>query len=318
MSRPCPCCSGVSRPVAMLHDDRFGEPGAFPLLACQDCGHHHLGGTAPLLEPGRLYEERYPRRETDPLAWRPAALRGGLAGWLAGESSAAWRYVPHRSRVLDIGAGLGEALGWHRSRGCDAHGTDTDPVLARIAAVHGLRVHIGNFAAAEWPDSSFDIITMDQVIEHMSDPIATLRGTARLLRPGGSLVISTPNAASFLRRLLGRRWVQWHAPYHLHLFSPRSLSAAVRSAGLRPLAHASRTPADWLLYQIRHLAEPAPRPGATSPWWKPGASRPLLGRSLGALAALCHRRLPGLHLLARALDAARRGDSQIIIAERPA
>lgn len=312
MRPPCPCCGSACRLAGSLRDDRYGEPGRFPLLRCLACGHHHLSGGAAGLDPARLYGERYPRRAIDPSRWKPVRL----AGWLAGDRASAWRWVPPGVRVLDIGTGLGEALGWHRARGCDAHGTDPDPALAAVAALHGLQVRVGPFDEGQWQPHSFDVITMDQVLEHLPKPQAVLRAAHRLLRPGGRLIVTTPNGQALLRKLLGQRWAQWHAPYHLHIFSPASLATTIRSTGFRPVAHAWTTPGDWPLYQTRHLIDPSPREGSPSPFWRPNANRPLLHRLAGGIAARLHRAIPVLQLAMRALDAGRRGDSMLLIAER--
>lgn len=303
-------------PVGCRRDDRYGEPGRFPLHACPACGHAALGGDATRLDPIRLYGERYPRRAMAADDWRPVRRRGGLAGWLAGERGGAWAWVPAGVAVLDIGAGVGEALAWHQARGCRATGLDPDPAAARIAREHGLEVRHGPLCGADWPAGSFDAITMDQVLEHLPDPLAALRAAATMLRPGGRLVVTTPNGGSTLRRLLGRRWQHWHAPYHLHIFSPRSLALALRTTGFRPLGRGWTTPGDWPLYQCRHLIEPSPRDGIPSPFWRPTAPRPCAGRLVGGMAGRILARTRIATVAMRVLDAGRRGDSQLIVAER--
>lgn len=312
---PCPICGRRLRRSGHRRDDRYGEPGRFPLLLCPDCGHASLGGAAPGLDPARLYGERYPRRDMAPGAWQAVRRRGGLAGWLAGERGAAWAWVPADVAVLDIGAGSGEALAWHRGRGCRVAGLDPDPAAARIACEHALEVRAGAFRDGLWPTGSFDAVTMDQVIEHLPDPLSALRAAARLLRPGGRLVISTPNGAAALRRILGRRWQHWHAPYHLHIFSPRSLALAVRQAGLVPVARTWTTSGAWPFYQVRHLLEPSPREGAASPFWSPSAPRPRLDRLAGGVIGRLVERSRIATLAMRALDACRRGDNQLVVAE---
>jgi SAM-dependent methyltransferase len=80
---------------------------------------------------------------------------------------------------------------------------------------------------------SFDAVSLSHVIEHVIDPLATLERCRELLAPGGSLVCVTPNTASLGARSFGRSWLHWDPPRHLHLFDPRSLERAVRSAGFR-------------------------------------------------------------------------------------
>ena len=72
----------------------------------------------------------------------------------------------------------------------------------------------------------------------------------RLLRPGGEVWISCPNADSLWRRVFGRGWVNWHVPYHLWHFSPRTLEAVLARAGFRLTALKTFTPALWLAQSL--------------------------------------------------------------------
>jgi SAM-dependent methyltransferase len=79
-------------------------------------------------------------------------------------------------------------------------------------------VHTGTLASCSLPAASYDVITLWDVFEHLHDPEATLTEAARLLRPAGLLVMSTPNLASWDRRLFGKYWIGYELPRHLYLF----------------------------------------------------------------------------------------------------
>jgi len=96
----------------------------------------------------------------------------------------------------------------------------------------GLEVIGGNLEAAEFPSRHFDAITMNHVIEHVPDPIGTLKECCRVLKPGGKLVVVTPNIDSLGRHVFDVAWLHWDPPRHLHIFSPHSLRAAAERAGL--------------------------------------------------------------------------------------
>ncbi|MEN3036859.1 MAG: class I SAM-dependent methyltransferase [Candidatus Methanosuratincola petrocarbonis] len=97
----------------------------------------------------------------------------------------------------------------------------------------GLEVIGGNLEAAEFPSRHFDAITMNHVIEHVPDPIGTLKECCRVLKPGGKLVVVTPNIGSMGYQVFGEHWRGLEVPRHLHLFSPRSLRTCAERAGLR-------------------------------------------------------------------------------------
>ena len=72
----------------------------------------------------------------------------------------------------------------------------------------------------------------------------------RLLRPGGEVWISCPNAASLWRRVFGRAWVNWHVPFHLWHFSPLTLRKVLDRAGFRLTEIDTFTPALWLAQSV--------------------------------------------------------------------
>jgi SAM-dependent methyltransferase len=147
-------------------------------------------------------------------------------------------------RVLDVGCGSGEFLQRMRTRGWDVVGVEPDPVAAARARSAELDVRDGSLADAAFADDTFDAIVLSHVIEHVHDPIALLRECGRVLRPGGVLLIMTPNLERIGHRRFGADWRGLEPPRHLHLFSSRSLSTSVRLAGL-DLAEV-RTSARWV------------------------------------------------------------------------
>src|SRR5262249_42271987 len=78
-----------------------------------------------------------------------------------------------------------------------------------------------------------DFIHVSHVIEHVRDPLATLRRVAALLKPDGTLYVATPNVESYGRRRCGEYWLGWDPPRHLFVFTPETLRHAAERAGLR-------------------------------------------------------------------------------------
>ena len=311
----CPICSGANiAPMYTLHDDRYGYRGEFDQRRCTGCGHRWLEWTPDADTLSALYSEHYPRGDRSVEDLEPPALAGRLGAWWRGQRSSATFWVPPAVRVLDVGCGFGESLAYHRARGCEVHGVEADRNIARVAARYGFDVHVGLFEAARYAEASFDYVTMDQVIEHAVDPVAMLGGVRGVLRIGGCIVLSTPNAAGLGARVFGPRWINWHAPYHLHGFTPGSLRVAAERAGLRIARLDTITSSEWLSYQWIHLVT-APPVGESSPFWAPARARghPWTIRSLRAL----HR--TGIdHVLTRLSDRLGVGDNLIAVLERTA
>jgi 2-polyprenyl-3-methyl-5-hydroxy-6-metoxy-1,4-benzoquinol methylase len=95
-----------------------------------------------------------------------------------------------------------------------------------------LNVFQGTLEEAEFPDEHFDTITMNHVIEHVPDPIKVLEECRRELKPGGRLVVVTPNIKCLGHYIFRENWRGLEVPRHLFLFSLPSLRACAEAAGL--------------------------------------------------------------------------------------
>ena len=138
---------------------------------------------------------------------------------------------PGRGRkLLDIGCHVGVFLEIAEERGWEAWGIEPSRWAAAQAQSRGLRVMRGTLNQAELADESFDVVTMWDVIEHLTDPMRELREVHRVLKPEGLLCIHTMNIESPFARVMGRRW-PWLMEMHLYYFSPRTLGAMLAKAG---------------------------------------------------------------------------------------
>lgn len=109
-------------------------------------------------------------------------------------------------RLLDYGCGRGFYVAAAGDLGIDACGVDLDETVEKYAQqTLGARVFT-SMENADCPDNSLDVVLMRHVIEHLLDPSAVLRKLVRALRPGGLLIVETPNTAS-LERFVRLRWI---------------------------------------------------------------------------------------------------------------
>jgi 2-polyprenyl-3-methyl-5-hydroxy-6-metoxy-1,4-benzoquinol methylase len=262
----CVICGDNLALFGTSYDDRYGYPGLFSILKCGACGHKSLDAHFTLEELGRLYTEFYPRSQFSLEDYTPSAELTGFRAWIEGAKSSAFRWVPQNVRVLDIGCGFGETLGYHKKRGCDVYGVEADENIKRVAEKYGYNVHIGVFTPGNYEAEFFDYVTMDQVIEHLSDPIASLQGVAQVTKPGGSVIISTPNSNGWGSNLFGARWISWHIPYHLQFFSKTSMSIAAEKTGFVVEKSKTITNSAYLCLQWNHIKFRPPE-GFTNRFW---------------------------------------------------
>ncbi len=190
----CPVCRGQTHTEYRdLYDDRYGYPDTFDVSKCEVCGHLHTQVRFTPEDLMQLYTRYYPRGNFVLDTFKPEDERHGFFAWLGGAKAAAFRWVPRNVRVLDIGCGIGATLAYHRDRGCEAIGIEADENVQPIAQRFGLDICKGVFDGTQFTPASFDYVTLDQVAEHVTDPLAFMQGVARILKPGGTIILTTPN-----------------------------------------------------------------------------------------------------------------------------
>lgn len=128
--------------------------------------------------------------------------------------------------VVDVGAGDGHLLDALHRRGREAIGLERD---ADTTARPDLRDDA--LDELERPARGAAAVVLWHVIEHLPEPREAIREAARLLRPGGVLVLACPNADSRQARSFGDRWLAWDQPRHLVHFTPAALEEGLRAEG---------------------------------------------------------------------------------------
>lgn len=276
------------------------------------CGHAFLDCDLTSSQLTELYTNYYPRKSLDIANYKSHAEQRGFTAWFDGLSSSAFRWVPKNVRVLDVGCGFGESLGYHAARGCDVYGVEADENIRRVVEKFGYKVHVGLFDDKVYEQDFFDYVTLDQVIEHVTDPLSTLRGVARILKPGGTAILSTPNAHGWGAKLFGKRWINWHSPYHLQFFTRQSMRLAAQQAGLELVEAKTVTNSEWLLYQWIHLVT-FPLLGKPSWFWSPHKDTATFPQKLAVRFLMLFHKTKINHLLTRIFDGLAVGDNFVFV-----
>jgi 2-polyprenyl-3-methyl-5-hydroxy-6-metoxy-1,4-benzoquinol methylase len=134
-------------------------------------------------------------------------------------------------RILDIGCATGEFLAFMKERGWTCQGVEPDPEARAFAAEnYGLEV-LEEDALNQFPEKSFEVITLWHVLEHVPRLQERMKQLKRLLKPGGLLVIAVPNAASYDAQKYGSYWAGFDVPRHLYHFSKESAVSLFEKQG---------------------------------------------------------------------------------------
>ncbi len=138
------------------------------------------------------------------------------------------RFASH-GRLLEIGCSTGEML-LAAKESFEVSGVEADALSSRIASERGMQCFNGALADANFAAESFDVAALYHVLEHFPSPRAEMNELRRILKPGGLLVMETPNIANIWFRLLGARWRQF-IPDHLFFFSPQTIRRLCEETG---------------------------------------------------------------------------------------
>lgn len=236
--------------------------------------------TSPVLkeeELAQLYSTYYPRKHVNiaelvATASEVVSPWTRLRSWWFGTNNQGQYTVSPGQVMLDVGCGIGLSLLEAQALGAHAYGIEADPNVRVIADDLKLRIHVGSLHDQPFPDVSFDLIVLNQVIEHIPDPGKALAALKERLKPMGRIVLVFPNRDSFWRRISGEKWINWHVPYHLHHFSAKGFRALAQRHGYRIIRQKTITPNIWTILQLRALRQ-SPMPGLPSAMWevKPAA-----------------------------------------------
>ena len=165
----------------------------------------------------------------------------------------------HGIHLLDVGCSSGAFLSAAASLGVRVEGVEPAARPVETAIKRGLKVHHGLLQDLALPQSSFDVITLFEVIEHLKDPLTLVRASLRILRPEGLLVVRTGNTDSWTAQVLKARWEYFQLKRHgghICFYSPKSIGSLAERAGFviehlttHAVSFYQRGEVPWVLYR---------------------------------------------------------------------
>jgi SAM-dependent methyltransferase len=214
--------------------------GPWPVVSCNHCGFVYLGRVPDYgdLSVNLAWEKQHAlekerRKKADKLARFDALTRFRLKFGKIVDRARHTRGIGPTGRVLEIGCGGATRI----PEGPTPYGIEISEALsnkarpifeARGGTVHHEPATIG---IERFPEDFFDAIIMRSYLEHEAQPRLILERAFRRLKPGGKILLRSPNYNSANRFIRGADWCGFRFPDHVNYFTPRSLGALARSIG---------------------------------------------------------------------------------------
>ena len=224
----CNLCGSAETTVICDTDRRWKK---LATVACSDCG---LMRTDPMPTDAELelyYRHDY-RLDYQLAGDRPPGFHVVRSNREASSRAARLSgFLKPGATVLDVGCGTGEFLNVAKQAGCDVTGIEPGEAYARFArSEYGLEVINAPWQQADLPLASFDVVTCQQVVEHLRDPMAAIAAMVAWLKPGGALYISVPD----MRANAKPSFERFHFA-HIYGFTAETLDVALRLNQMVPV-----------------------------------------------------------------------------------
>jgi 2-polyprenyl-3-methyl-5-hydroxy-6-metoxy-1,4-benzoquinol methylase len=146
------------------------------------------------------------------------------------------KYVK-KGRLLDVGCAIGTFSSAARKRGWEVYGIDINEGSARYCREEfGLDVVAGNFDDVDFPQDFFDVVLMNDLLEHVPNPTRTLEKAHTLVKKGGLIFIVTPKIDSLMTKMSKTRWLHLKQNEHLFYFSSGTIKRLLEKTGFSVVA----------------------------------------------------------------------------------
>lgn len=207
----------------------IAEQNSFKIVECNLCGFVYVNPRPKANALKDFYTDYHRKRIGEPLLWKPYMQKV-----FTKSANLLDKLCPQKGRILDIGCGYGFFLEEATKRGWEAEGIDLSEDCVAFAKKRGLKAELALPEDIK-EKNCYDAITMFYVLEHLPDPLATLRTIKKLLKPGGVLLLRVPHTTPIVKQLNKIRIKNnlYDPPFHLCDFSPETIAKFLSKAGFK-------------------------------------------------------------------------------------
>ncbi len=199
----------------------------FHILQCKECGLSFVGEVLSKEELIPYYE----KQKLDVSVYSDEANKENLKYYYSKIADHICQRVP-TGKILDVGCSSGYFLDCMLEYGWECHGIEMDARYAeRARGKHGSHISGGALEEYECPQDFFDVISMQDVLDHLPDPLKALAKCHDLLKPGGLLIVKVHDVSSLYARITGSKYYAILPPLHLVYFDRRNLLAMLEASG---------------------------------------------------------------------------------------
>ena len=248
----CPWCGTPTDKTVLQLKDFFLSQEDFSIMECPQCG---LRFTTPRPAPdviGKYYQsEEYYSHQQNNKGLVPRMYEFVKTFNIKHKAYLAIGDLP-KGRLLDIGCGVGDFLGYVKKQGWEIQGVEPSEDAKKIAESRLGFMPKSPSESTQFEDHSFDVITLWHVLEHVDDLQFQTSEISRLLKSGGRLVIALPNFQSFDCQYYNEMWAAWDVPRHLNHFAPDMLRGMFSSLGFQVIDTQKLI---WDSYYISFMSE---------------------------------------------------------------
>jgi len=250
----CIVCEGpLAEKIINTFDTRFGIEGEYDVWRCSKCRLEQMHPVPAPADLKNLYESHYNFSGEKGTAY--TRLREWFFAsflyrvWIRIDGDLSFHALKGAGRLIDIGCNEGRGLNIYARNGFQVEGLELNQAAAAQARNRGFIVHerpVEDFT----PVTPYDLAILSNVLEHAVNPSQMLLDVNRILAVEGQIRISCPNSQSWLRKVFGKYWINWHLPFHISHFSSQSITNLLEQTGFIAIEISQVTPAAWVASSI--------------------------------------------------------------------
>lgn len=228
----CNLCSGENFQVFIKDATSWEHTGVFTIVRCKNCDLTCVNPRPIQSEIGRYYppESYWGDDVTKIDTGTDLDLRKRSYGYLYKNILS----LKKKGSILDIGAGTGMFLSFFKEKGFVTDGVEYSFEACEYARkMFQVKLRTGDFLQKKFPKNTFDIVTMNNSLEHLHEPLNTLVGVHKTMKKGGVIVITVPNIDSLGSKAFKGEWYALQPPRHLYHFSEKTLTSMLKKSGFK-------------------------------------------------------------------------------------